>query len=281
MSGVQNGGWGVAWDSSEVGSFDASGFARLSLSVKGAAGGETFELGLKDTADVEEKVPSQEVEDVSTDRWSELSVPLEEFGAVDLSSLENLSFGFNQAHGSGEICIDEIAFKGTVPSTETGAGTGGVSKGEPSQVGTGGETEPPEPPRQLTLEAEEITDAGTAMARRSASGDATLLLGAGDSATATFETVATAIYTASARYSNDNDGPLEEVDVAVDGSRIGSFTARDTGDYGAGWDRFVEARSLGSVDLDPGEHRLSIIVSGGDGHGLEIDWVRLVPEAQS
>lgn len=110
MSGQQSGGWGVAWDGSNAGHLAGSRFSRVTLAVKGATGGETFEVGLKDTADNEDKVLSEEVEKVSTDEWRELAVPLERFEDVDLSSLENLSLGFSQRHGSGSLCIDEIVF---------------------------------------------------------------------------------------------------------------------------------------------------------------------------
>jgi hypothetical protein len=117
MSGQQSGGWGVAWDGSKAGRFDASRFGLISLTVKGRRGGETFEIGLKDTADQEHRVPSEEA---SAHEWSELSVPLERFEAVNLSSLENFSIGFTQRHESGEVCIDEIVFEGRF-----GAGSGG------------------------------------------------------------------------------------------------------------------------------------------------------------
>jgi Complex I intermediate-associated protein 30 (CIA30) len=110
MSGEQSGGWGVAWDQTEAGSFDASGYKRLALTVRGAAGGETFQIALKDTANEERRVESLALGDVTANGWQELSLPLTDFAPVDLSSLENVSIGFSQAHGSGEICIDEIGF---------------------------------------------------------------------------------------------------------------------------------------------------------------------------
>jgi hypothetical protein len=30
---------------------------------------------------------------------------------VDIANVQNVNFGFNQSHGSGEICIDDIAFR--------------------------------------------------------------------------------------------------------------------------------------------------------------------------
>lgn len=270
MSGQQSGGWGVAWDRSKSGRFDASPFGRLSFAVKGAAGGETFEIGLKDTAGIEDRVSSREM----ADKWRTLSIPLEEFESVDLRSLENLSIGFSQRHGSGEVCIDEITFAGT-------ARRSGATREAREETRTGAETRgaPEIRPRQLTLEAEDMTGAGTAMSRGSASGDATIHLDSGESAALLFEIGARASYTAYARYSNDNYGPLEKVRVAIDGTTVGAFTAQDTGGGGYGWDRFVGTGALGSASIAPGGHRLSIVVSGGDPYGVEIDWVRLVPRA--
>jgi hypothetical protein len=107
MSGRQSGGW----DGSKAGRFDGSRFSRLALTVKGAAGGEIFEIGVKDTADGENRVPSEEVGEVSSEEWRELTVPLDPYENVDLKSLENVSVGFSQRHGSGTICIDEIVFE--------------------------------------------------------------------------------------------------------------------------------------------------------------------------
>jgi hypothetical protein len=65
----------------------------------------------------------------------------------------------------------------------------------------------------------------------------------------------------------------------IDGRRAGTFTARDTGGGGAGWNEFVRTGALRSVGIAPGTHRLTIAVGGGDGRGVEVDWVRLVPRA--
>jgi len=92
--------------------FDASGFSALVFWVKGAAGGETFQIGLKDMAHKETLLDSQEYVVVSHLEWRQVNVPLSEFEArgVNLASLENVSLGFNRRHGSGTICVDDIAF---------------------------------------------------------------------------------------------------------------------------------------------------------------------------
>jgi hypothetical protein len=114
MSAQQYGGWGVAWrrEPGRRGSFDASDFARLALSVKGQEGGETFVIGLKDTLGNETQIPTEEVGAIGADGWSKIVLPLDDFTGVDAESIENMNLGFNQLHGSGTVCIDEIAFEG-------------------------------------------------------------------------------------------------------------------------------------------------------------------------
>jgi hypothetical protein len=264
MSGEQSGGWGVAWDQTEAGSFDASDFARLSLTVRGAAGGETFEIAIKDTANVERRVESVAAGDVSANEWQRLSVPLTAFAPVETSSLENLSIGFSQPDGSGEVCIDEIEFSGNAPAQA-------VPRPEESPSPEASEGAPR--PRPLTLEGDNSRGDGEVMSRAHASGKATLLLGSGESAAQSFVTSGGGSFLVRVRYSNDNYGPLESVGLAIDGEAIGEFSASDTGD----WDSFADADPLGPVSIDSGSHRLSISVDDGDGYGVEIDRVRLVP----
>lgn len=267
MSGEQSGGWGVAWDGSSTGSFDASRFARLSFTVKGAAGGETFELALKDTAGRERRVESVTAGDVSASEWHELSVPLSAFDPVDLGALENLSVGFSQPDGSGEVCIDAIAFVGAADGeAETAA-----------LPGAGGDVEAARfaalRPQRLALEGESARGGGEVMSRGNASNDATLLLRSGESAALRFLSSGAAFYLLRVRYSNDNFGPLETVRLALDRAPVGELAPRDTGD----WNRFAGSHPLGPVQIGGGQHRLRIAVSGGDGYGVEIDRVRLLP----
>jgi len=113
MSGDGNGGWGVHWDKAPTGNFDASRFSALALWVIGAYGGETFQIGLKDTNDREVKVESGPLVVVSRSTWQMVKVELSHFreNGVNVASLRNLNFGFNRNHGSSIICIDDIAFE--------------------------------------------------------------------------------------------------------------------------------------------------------------------------
>jgi hypothetical protein len=113
MSGTGNGGWGVHWAKAPLGGFNASGFSALVFSVKGTSGGETFQIGLKDTDKREIKVESDPLVVVSASDWKPVTVPLSRFSdeGVNIASVENVSFTFNRDHGSGTVCIDDIAFE--------------------------------------------------------------------------------------------------------------------------------------------------------------------------
>ena len=109
MKGEGFGGWGLIWNNASATHFDASGFTTFTFWVKGTSGGETFQLGLRDTSEKEVKVESKSLVLVTTD-WLMVTVPLSKFNGVNISSIRNVNFGFPKNHGSGSICIDDIAF---------------------------------------------------------------------------------------------------------------------------------------------------------------------------
>jgi hypothetical protein len=113
MSGGGNGGGGVHWATAPSGNFDASRFSTLVFWVKGTSGGETLQIGLKDTDLREVKVESGPLVVVSASDWRSVAVPLSEFsdGGVNITSVENVNFAFHRDHGSGTICIDDIVFE--------------------------------------------------------------------------------------------------------------------------------------------------------------------------
>jgi len=115
VTGDSFAGWGVHWVSTPAKHLDASGFKALTFWVKGSKGGEKFEFGLKDTNKREVKLQSRDFVVVRADDWEQVIVPLTRFAnagvQVDAASLENVSFAVNQYHGSGTICIDDIAFQ--------------------------------------------------------------------------------------------------------------------------------------------------------------------------
>lgn len=110
MKGNGNGGWGVHWDEAPGKHFDASQYSALTFWVKGASGGETFQIGIRDTNKVEYKLESVAVV-VVTQNWSRVSAPFTSFVGVNVSSIANINLGFNSNHRSGSICIDDFAFE--------------------------------------------------------------------------------------------------------------------------------------------------------------------------
>ena len=109
-SGPANAGWGVQWVGSPDSHFDASEYSIFRFWVRGASGGETFQIGIKDTSGREEKIESSLLTVVG-EQWTPISVELSEFeDDISLDSIENVNLGFNESHGSGTICVDDIEF---------------------------------------------------------------------------------------------------------------------------------------------------------------------------
>jgi Carbohydrate binding domain (family 11) len=111
------GGWGVRWTEGSSEPFDASTYSRLILWVKSTGDGANFEIGLKDDFGDERKSQTKTLTVVEQE-WQALEVPLTDFseeddtGAyVDLTSVVDMNLGFNENHGQGSICIDQIEFE--------------------------------------------------------------------------------------------------------------------------------------------------------------------------
>jgi len=131
----------------------------------------------------------------------------------------------------------------------------------------------------VAAEAEDGAGDGILKLRGNASGARAIQLDSGESRTLTIDAPYTADYRIVVRYSNDNFGPLETLEVRVDGELVDSFLAEDTGDFGTGWNTFVESNEWGPVALQAGVHEVTVSVSGGDGFGVELDLVRLLHDA--
>ena len=101
----------------------------------------------------------------------------------------------------------------------------------------------------VMVEAESGTGDGANQFRGNASNATTVQLDAGETRTVTVDLPFKTEYEVVVRYSNDNFGPLEDVEIRVDGNLVGTFLAQDTGDFGQGWDVFVESGPLGPVIL--------------------------------
>jgi hypothetical protein len=128
---------------------------------------------------------------------------------------------------------------------------------------------------QLTLEAEDGVGDGVISIRNTASYEQALLLQDGESRTWLFNAPLSTNYSLRVRYSNDNDGPTEIVELFLEGSKLGEIATKDTGDGGFGWNVFVKSAPITLEHLKHGEYELVAAVSGGDGYGLEIDNITL------
>ncbi len=104
-------GWYVDWSDSPDGYFKALSYSKLEFWVIGKSGGETFQIGLRDTNHNEAKDKSAPLVTVSAQTWQQVNVPLSIFrDRVDLSRITRLILVFTRAEGSGTIYIDDIAF---------------------------------------------------------------------------------------------------------------------------------------------------------------------------
>lgn len=81
------------------------------------------------------------------------------------------------------------------------------------------------------------------------------------------------------RHSNDNlNSPkkTEILEVTVNGEKRGLYLTEDTGDGSQGWNIFKEP-PFGDVLLKKGTNEIELVVTGGDGYGIEIDAIILAP----
>jgi hypothetical protein len=126
---------------------------------------------------------------------------------------------------------------------------------------------------QITQEAETGgSRTSPVMDRGNANNLHTLLVnGAGLEASWTIYAPAAANYNLVVWYSNDNYGPLELVHVKVNGVEVGAFEAKDTGDYGLGWNVFENSPILSIGPLPPGTATIVLWYESGDGYGVEYD----------
>jgi len=106
------GGWGMYWPARHI---DLSAYSKMVLSIRGrGGGGETFQIAMQDSANRKALIESRDVPFVASGNWQEMSVPLEKFKRpkrINRASVVGLSLGWNDTHGSGGLCIDEIAFR--------------------------------------------------------------------------------------------------------------------------------------------------------------------------
>lgn len=124
------------------------------------------------------------------------------------------------------------------------------------------------------LEGEDGLGDGAQRSRSNASHGQTIWLYANESRTVSFFSNFMANRVIQVRYSNDNFGPLETVSVYLDNALVGSFLAQDTGDSGNGWNTFQTA-IVSTNSVSTGSHTIRLDIAGGDGFGVEVDYVTL------
>ncbi len=117
------GGWGLA-----LNGMNCSEYAFLTFNIKGEAGGEIFDIALKDTVGVEKKLPLIRFSDVSK-TWRQVRIPLKEFEGLNLSSIDNLNIVFVSSARRSKVFIDDIALESPLESeTKDEASTTFVGK---------------------------------------------------------------------------------------------------------------------------------------------------------
>jgi hypothetical protein len=136
-------------------------------------------------------------------------------------------------------------------------------------------------PPEISIEAEKGRGEGKIVQRTQARGQSTVKLLPKESRTFEFEINSAASYAIVVRYSNDSYGAPEKIDVQVDGTTIGTFSAFDTsqyigtGSFGSGWNVFAASPQIGPVDFEAGRHTVVLTVLAGDEQGVEIDGISL------
>jgi hypothetical protein len=95
--------------------YDLSKYKSVSFMVKGQKGGETFQIGMADKnwINIGDSLKAGQIEDflpggVKTE-WKEVVVPLEKFGALDLTQMGAFVIDFNKKQ-SGTLYIDNLKF---------------------------------------------------------------------------------------------------------------------------------------------------------------------------
>jgi hypothetical protein len=94
---------------------DLSQFATMTFWIKGAKGGETFEIGMNDTisnkredAVIVGSIHRYLAHGVTTE-WQQVAVPLQDFFGADLTRVFSIVFNFNE-EGDGAFWIDGLKF---------------------------------------------------------------------------------------------------------------------------------------------------------------------------
>ena len=104
------GSWGISWTKSQAGHLDLANMSVLTFWVQSNADSTNFQIGIKDTSPHEDKVDLDQFAILNAGEWTQISIPLTNFSNVNLASIENVNFGFNDADGKATVCVDDLAF---------------------------------------------------------------------------------------------------------------------------------------------------------------------------
>lgn len=95
--------------------FDLSSYKEAKLWVRGARGGERFEIGMADRSwlTIGDSVKAGAIDHYLpkgvTTQWQEVTLPLSDFGKLDWSQMGSFTVNFHQA-GQGTVFLDDLRF---------------------------------------------------------------------------------------------------------------------------------------------------------------------------
>ena len=91
--------------------FDIKNFKAIEFYVKGANGGEIFEVWIANEYDQDIGLKSADYVDVSSKEWRKVLIPFSDFYRNRaFSEIYGVAFRFFATSGVGDICIDDINF---------------------------------------------------------------------------------------------------------------------------------------------------------------------------
>ena len=232
---------------------NAGDYWALSFAVRGGAGGEQIDIGLKDSDENERKVHLDDFLAAGAlgTQWVRVTIPLSEFTNVNASAVRNLSFT-HQA--SGEIFVADIAF----------------DRGQRALLVDDYFTEAEHYTRQngsATQDLKTAASGGEVLGQSWAADD-------GDYADYEFYVARElAVPTLNIRYAcNSGDGRLLE--IRWDDQRVGDLACTNTAGWGDSSNEYSWA-AIGMPSATGGLHKLTFYASGGD-DPVNLDCWRLV-----
>jgi hypothetical protein len=107
----QYGGWGVHYP--DTNRLDISSFASFDFWVKGTKGNEVFRVEMEDPSQTQVGVTII----LTNTSWRYVSLPITNFQAIDIRSIVDIQFAFDNDSGSGIIYVDDLTLTPTVLST--------------------------------------------------------------------------------------------------------------------------------------------------------------------